>query len=65
MDRFVSEQLMTVAEAERLSRLQDSHDRRDKRPGIWAWQSVAAVLAQTLSEQQLDQVMRKSRRTRA
>lgn len=60
MNRYVSEQLMTVEEAERLSRLHTDRDPRSERerPSIWAWQTVSGALAQIVSEEQVDQMMR-------
>jgi hypothetical protein len=47
MNRYPSEQLMTVEEAERLSELHTGRDRRKqpiRQPSLWASQSVPEVL---------------------
>jgi hypothetical protein len=65
MNRYPSEQLMTVEEAERLSELHTGRERRKRstqQPILWAWQSVSGALAQTVSEDQVDEVMRTLRR---
>ena len=65
MNRYLSEQLMTVEEAERLSELHTGHDRRKqpaRQPSLWAWQSVSGALKQTVTEEQVDEMMRTLRR---
>jgi hypothetical protein len=65
MNRYLSEQLMTVEEAERLSELHTGTQRRKqpaRQPSLWAWQSVSGALAQTVTEDQVDEVMRTLRR---
>jgi hypothetical protein len=65
MNRYPSAQLMTVEEAERLSELHTGRERRKRptqQPILWAWQSVAGALAQTVTEDQVDEVMRTLRR---
>jgi hypothetical protein len=65
MNRYPSEQLMTVEEAERLSELHTGRDRRKqlaRQPSLWAWQSVSGALEQTVTEEQIDAVMRTLRR---
>lgn len=62
MNRYASEQLMTVEEAQRLSGLDTGRDERKDRPAIWAWQTVAGALAQTVTEEQVDRAMRAQRR---
>jgi hypothetical protein len=62
MNRYVSEQLMTVDEAERLSRPHTDRDPRTERPSIWAWQTVSGALAQFVSEEQVEQMMRATRK---
>jgi hypothetical protein len=52
MDRYPSEQLMTVEEAERLSELHTGRNRRKqpaRQPSLWAWQSVEGALEQTVT----------------
>jgi hypothetical protein len=65
MYRYPTEQLMTVEEAERLSELHTGRARRKqqpRQPSLWAWQSVTGALAQTVTEQQVDEMMRTRRR---
>jgi hypothetical protein len=65
MDRYPSEQLMTVEEAERLSELHTGRRRRKQpvcQPSLWAWQSVDGALEQTVTETQVDEMMRTLRR---
>lgn len=65
MNRYVSEQLMTVDEAKRLSGLQTGRDEREhqaRQASIWAWQSLRGALTQTVTEQQVDEVMRTPRK---
>jgi hypothetical protein len=61
MNRYASEQLMTVEEAQRLSGLDTRRDERRDRPAIWAWQTVAGVLAQTVTEEQVERAVRAKR----
>jgi hypothetical protein len=61
MYRYPTEQLMTVEEAERLSGLQTGRERRKqqrRQPSLWVWQSVEGALAQTVTEEQVDEMMR-------
>ena len=65
MYRYPTEQLMTVAEAERLSELQNGRTRRKqqpRQPSLWAWQSVSGALEQTVTETEVDQMIRTPRR---
>jgi len=55
MNRYPSEQLMTVEEAERLSELHTGRNRRKqpvRQPSLWAWQSVSGALEQTVTEKE-------------
>jgi hypothetical protein len=64
VNRYPSEQLMTVEEAQRLSELHTSREERasrERRARIWAWQSVAGALEQTVTDEQVEQVMRTAR----
>jgi hypothetical protein len=64
VNRYPSEQLMTVEEAQRLSELHSGREERasrERRASIWAWQSVAGALEQTVSEDQVEQLMRSAR----
>ena len=59
MVRYPTEQLMTVAEAERLSELHTGRTRRKqqpRRPSLWAWQSGSGALEQTVTEAQIDSI---------
>ena len=61
MYRYPSEQLLTVEEAERLSELHTGRARRKqqpRQPSLWAWQSVSGALEQTVTEAQIDEVIR-------
>lgn len=61
MYRYPSEQLMTVEEAERLSELHTGRERRKQQPrlpSLWAWQSVCGALEQTVTEGQLDEMIK-------
>ena len=61
MYRYPTEQLMTVEEAERLSGLQAGRERRKRQPrqpSLWVWQSVSGALEQTVTETQVDEMMR-------
>lgn len=65
MNRYPSEQLMTVEEAERLSELHTARNRRKRpvrQPSLWAWQSVSSALEQSVTEEQVDEMMRTLRR---
>jgi hypothetical protein len=65
VNRYVSEQLMTVEEAQRLSELHAGREEgtsRKRRPSIWAWQSVAGALEQTVTDEHVEQVMRTARK---
>ena len=65
MVRYPTEQLMTVEEAERLSELQTGRARRKqqpRQPSLWAWQSVSGALEQTVTEEQVDEMMQTLRR---
>jgi len=61
MYRYPTEQLMTVEEAERLSGLHTGRQRRKqpaRQPSLWVCQSVAGALEQTVSEAQVEEMMR-------
>jgi hypothetical protein len=65
VNRYPSEQLMTVEEAQRLSELHSGREERTERRrggAIWAWQSVAGALEQTVTDEQVEQVMRTARK---
>ena len=57
MNRYPSEQLLTVEEAERLSELDTARYRRKqpaRQPSLWAWQSVPDALTQTAAEERVN-----------
>lgn len=56
MNRFPTEQLMTIEEAQRLSDPHTSHEANEERRRMWAWQSVAAAMSQTVSDETLDKM---------
>jgi hypothetical protein len=56
MYRYLSEQLMTVDEAERLSELHTGRQRRKqpaRQPSLWVWQSLSGALTQTVTEERV------------
>lgn len=56
MNRYRTEQLMTIEEAQRLSDLETSHEENEKRRRMWAWQSVADAMSQKVSDETLDEM---------
>ena len=58
-----AERLMTIEEAKQLSGLDEQYDprtgQRDTRRNLWSWQSVEGVLSQTVTEAQIDEVMKR------
>lgn len=67
MNRYPSEQLMTVEEAERLSELHTGRQRRKqpaRQPSLWVWQSLSGALTQTVTEEQVDEMMQTQRQRR-
>lgn len=63
MNRHLSERLMTVDEAIALSHsAAPTHGPSDeRRPSIWAWQTVEGAMAQTVSDEQIDRAIRARR----
>lgn len=63
MNRYLTERLMTVAEAAALSHSAAPHygTSDERRPSIWAWQTVEGALAQTVSDEQVDRMVRARR----
>jgi hypothetical protein len=47
---------MTIEEAQQLSDLDTSHEANKERRRMWAWQSVAAAMSQTVDEETLDKM---------
>lgn len=62
MNRSTSERLMTVEEAMRLSQSNSDPRQKFERPSIWAWQTVARAMAQIVTDEQIDAMVRKSQR---
>lgn len=60
MHRNVCERLMTIEEAMQLSALDTNPYEKFARPSIWAWQTVARAMAQTVSSGQIAAMARKS-----
>ena len=64
MNRDLSERLMTVEEAMRLSDPAagpDSHQtpfQRYQRASLWSWQTAAGAFAQTVTDEQVEQMHR-------
>jgi hypothetical protein len=64
MNRCLAPRLMTIEEAKRLSyhgQEDDSPQARYRAPSIWSWQTVAGAMAQTVSEDQVEAVLRRRR----
>jgi hypothetical protein len=58
MIKQVSEQLITVEEAMRLSYGDSGRDARQReRESIWAWQTVEGVLSQQVSDEAVSRMM--------
>jgi hypothetical protein len=63
MNRYVNEPaLMTLEEAQRLSDPRTSLDANEERRRIWAWQSVEGVIAQSMTNEQIEKMERLARR---
>jgi hypothetical protein len=65
MNRYTytpAEHLMTIEEAQQLSRLDERYDSRTGAPNarrnIWSWQSVEGVMSQRVTEAQIDELMK-------
>lgn len=56
MNRYRTERLMTIEEAQRLSELETSREENEKRRHMWAWQNVADAMAQHVSDESLDRM---------
>ncbi|HEY4365612.1 MAG TPA: hypothetical protein VGN07_00120 [Steroidobacteraceae bacterium] len=59
MYRNVSERLMTIEEAMRLSDSNAGPHEKFERPSIWSWQTVARAMAQIVTDEQVDEMVRK------
>ena len=59
MNRYVTEPaLMTLEEAQRLSDPRTSREANEDRRRIWAWQSVEGLLAQSITDEQIERMER-------
>jgi hypothetical protein len=56
MNRYVSEQLMTIEEAQKLSDPQTSREANEERRRIWTWQNIAGAMSMTVDDEQLDKM---------
>ena len=56
MNRYPTEQLMTIEEAQRLSDPHTSREAEEQRRRMWAWQNVAAAMSQTIGDETLDKM---------
>lgn len=56
MTRYLTERLMTVEEAQRLSDPHTSREENEKRRRPWSWQSVEGAMSQTVSDETLDRM---------
>lgn len=62
MNRYPSEHMMTVEEAQRLSDPHTSREAEEQRRRMWSWQTVAGVIAQSITDEQLDRLEAIARR---
>jgi hypothetical protein len=57
-----AERLMTIEEAKQLSGLDERYDSRTgtytARRSLWSWQTVAGAMSQSVTEAQIDEVMK-------
>lgn len=60
----VATQLMTVEEAQRLSSLEGCELRREEkqRARMWSWQTVEGVMAQSITDEQVETLAKRARR---
>jgi hypothetical protein len=58
-----AERLMTIEEAKQLSGLDEHYDARTGQPvarrNLWSWQSVEGAMSQTVTEAQVDELMKR------
>jgi hypothetical protein len=59
MYRDVSPRLMTIEEAMDLSEISSDPGAKFERPSIWAWQTVARAMAQSVTNEQIAAMTRK------
>jgi hypothetical protein len=60
---YVSTRLMSIEEAKHLSSLEGCELRREERQRarLWSWQTVEGALSQTISDEQVESLSRRSR----
>lgn len=58
---YPTTQLMTIEEAKHLSTLEGCAIRREERQRarVWSWQTVEGAMAQTVSDEQIDELARR------
>jgi hypothetical protein len=56
MNPYISEQLMTIEVAQRLSDPHTSREANEERRRIWAWQTIANAMSMTIDDEQLDRM---------
>ncbi|HEX2492203.1 MAG TPA: hypothetical protein VHK24_00410 [Steroidobacter sp.] len=63
MNRYPNTQLMTIEEAQRLSdpRTSAEAEAEAERCRIWAWQTVEGLLAQTITDEQIERMEKLAR----
>lgn len=62
MNRFTNTSLMTIEEAQRLSDPRTSREAEEQRRRIWSWQSVEGVIANSISDEQIERMEKLARR---
>lgn len=62
MNRFTQTSLMTIEEAQRLSDPHTSREAEEQRRRIWSWQSVEGVIANSITDEQIERMERLARR---
>jgi hypothetical protein len=56
MNRDTSTRLMTIEEAQRLSDPHTSREANEERQRVWAWQSIAAAMSQSVSDETIEKM---------
>ena len=61
--QYVATRLMSIEEAKHLSSLEGCEIRREaqQRARVWSWQTVEGAMLQTVSDEQVESLSRKSR----
>lgn len=62
MNRFTNTSLMTIEDAQRLSDPRTSRQAEEQRRRIWSWQSVEGVIANSITDEQIEQMEKLARR---